>query len=695
MGKNSPKSENWFKHSDSQADAKLAELENSAPLSANGVIVASTDRQHSKEVSRNWVRSLLGIPRSKLFWAILALIATGGMGFGAFSSLIKLSNASCLSVDWFWASASTRIYCAQAYADRRTGEDLLRAIALVNELPEKHFLRNTINEQINEWSEDLLTLTEETFQEGKLEEAIGIARQIPKNKDNQKLVATKIEKWQGIWAKGEEIYGQVEDRLRAADTHGAFNQAIRLTNIGNRYWASTKYEQLVNLIQVAQEDAIKLDKAYLLLRKGRLDEIGEAVKLAEEVDPKSYAHVEAQKLLDKAGNQLLELAKARIYKDDWQNIIEITNKLPNKFTSKPESQDLLNLATAMSKAEQGLRVDLESAITFAQKVESNRPLYDKAQRLIARWQLEIQAVARLEKARELAASGDLGSVLAAIAEARQVPSSNPRYSEAQSLIQSWEGQVQSSQDEPYLTRANQLANIGTVSSLRDAIGQASFIPPGRALYPEAQNQIRRWTNQLQKLEDTPYLTQAQSQADVGNYTAAIATAQQITPDRALYAQAQSKIRDWSSQVQGSEDRPYLQQAQSEADLGNLRNAIAIAKQIPSDRALYVEAQRKIGAWQGEVQAQDNLQAAYQFSYNNTPDDLKKAIQTARKIPVSSLSGSEAQEAMNRWSSQLLTMAQEVATNDPQKAIALAQTIPPTADAYQSAQAQIQIWQGSN
>jgi hypothetical protein len=695
MGKNSQGSENWWKRSDLTSDRKPVELENPASLSVNGVIVASTEYRHSEILHRSWVRILINLSQQKLLWAIAALLAIGGLGFGAMSSLIQLSQVSCLTVNWFWASASTRLYCAQEYANQRTGEDLLKAIALIDELPKNHFLRPEINRQIKEWSQELLNLTEETFQQGKLEEAMGIAGQIPKNNATKALIAAKIAKWESIWAQGEKIYSQAEDRLRVADTHGAFNQAIRLTNIGNRYWATTKYDQLVNIIQIAQEDAIKLDKAYLLLKKGDVDKIGEAVKIAEEVDSKSYAYLEAQKLLDKAGNQLLELAETRIYADDWQNILEITNKLPNKFGSKPESQDLLNLATALSKAEQGLRVDLESAISLAQKVESGRPLYDKAQKLVARWQLEIQDVARLEKARELASPGELGNVLAAIAEARQIPTSHPRYSEAQSLIQSWENQVETSQDEPYLTRANQLANLGTVSALRDAIAQASFIPPGRALYPEAQNQIRQWTRQLQKLEDTPYLAQAQSQADSGNYSAAIATAQQITSDRALYPQAQSKIRQWTAQVQGSEDQPYLQQAQNEADLGNLRNAILIAKQISSDRALYVEAQRKISIWQREVQAQDNLQAAYQLSYNGAPESLSKAIQTARKIPVSSLSSSEAQEAINRWSSQLLSMAQDVAANDRQKAIGLAQIIPPTADVYQSAQAQIDTWQGSN
>lgn len=695
MGNNSRSSEGWLHDSHPQSDVESINLENSASLSVNGVMIASTEPRHPEPNRRSRWRSLLNLPRQPLFWAIASLGLLGGLSWGGLSSLFQLSTTRCATADWFWASASTRMYCGQEYADRGDAESLLKAIALVDELPANHFLRPEINLQIKEWSQQLLELTEETFQQGKLEEAIGIARQIPKNSATKDLIANKIAKWQSIWAQGEKIYQQAEDKLRALDSSGAFNQAIRLTNIDNRYWATTKYEQLVNIIQVAQEDAIKLDKANLLFQQGRLAQIGEAVKIAEEIESKSYAYSEAQKLLDKAGNKLLEMAQTRIYDDDWQNILEITDKLPNKFTSKPESQDLLNLATAMSKAEQGLLVDLQSAISFAQKVEPSRPLYDKAQKLMARWNLEIEDVNRLEKAREFAANGGLGSLVAAISEARRIPASHPRYSEAQSLIQSWESQLETSQDEPYLTRANQLANLGTIAALRDAIGQASFIPPGRALYPEAQNRIREWTRQLQRLEDTPYLAQAQAQADSGNYAAAIATAQQITADRALYPQAQNRIRQWSDRVQGLEDRPYLLQAQNEADLGNLRNAILIAKQIPSDRALHLEAQRKIAVWQREVQAQDNLQAAYQLSYNGTPEALSKAIQTASKVPASSLSGSEAQEAMNRWSSQLLVIAQEIAASDPRKAISLAQSIPPTAETYRAAQAQIEQWTGSN
>ncbi|MGB3208921.1 MAG: hypothetical protein WBB28_28345, partial [Crinalium sp.] len=55
---------------------------------------------------------------------------------------------------------------------------------------------------------------------------------------------------------------------------------------------------------------------------------------------------------------------------------------------------------------------------------------------------------------------------------------------------------------------------------------------------------------------------------------------------------------------------------------------------------------------------------------------------------------DANDAINRWSNQLLAMAQAMAVRDVQGAIAIAKNIPPRTDAYDSAQQQIKAWQGS-
>jgi hypothetical protein len=85
-------------------------------------------------------------------------------------------------------------------------------------------------------------------------------------------------------------------------------------------------------------------------------------------------------------------------------------------------------------------------------------------------------------------------------------------------------------------------------------------------------------------------------------TAAISTAAQIRPGRALYAQAQKAIAAWVAQVQTSQDRPILEAATALATQGRFDAAIATAAQIPPQRALYKEAQTAIASWSAQKAA---------------------------------------------------------------------------------------------
>jgi soluble cytochrome b562 len=283
---------------------------------------------------------------------------------------------------------------------------------------------------------------------------------------------------------------------------------------------------------------------------------------------------------------------------------------------------------------------LEIAIASVQKLGTDRPLYDEGQELIDRWQREIEDVARLERARTFASSGLVSDLQIAIAEAKLIPNRNPRYQEARAEISQWTRQIQTIEDQPYLDRATQLASFGGVQSLREAIQEA----------------------------------------------------RRIAPNRALYQEAQSKIKDWTRTVQRLEDQPYLDQARTLANSGNLSAAIAAAEQIKSGRVLYGEAQNLIKGWKTEVLGQQRLQQAYRAATPGTPDAIVEAIRLARQVPSSAKVRGDAVSAVNRWSYQLLALAQDRAALSLTEAIRLAKMIPSGTEAYNAAQASIQEWQ---
>jgi hypothetical protein len=149
---------------------------------------------------------------------------------------------------------------------------------------------------------------------------------------------------------------------------------------------------------------------------------------------------------------------------------------------------------------------------------------------------------------------------------------------------------------------------------------------------------------------------------------------------------------WRSEVQQAEDGPLLAQAQQLAAAGRWQEAIAIASRIGQGRALYDQAQTNIATWQGQVQGQEQLQRAYQLAQRGTVSGLVEAIQVAQQVPSSSPQRTEAAQILNRWSFDLLRLAESEARTNLSRAIDIAAVIPPQTEAYAQAQLRLREWQ---
>lgn len=636
---------------------------------------------------------MLRFPKSWLFWGITSVVAFSGVGIFSALTLFRLpSLPNCPAIFWPTASASLRLYCAQLRAERHNVDDLLKAIALVDSLPEDHALRPEINRNIEEWAEEILNLAEESFHEGDLSGAIKTAKRIPSDTEAYKLVEQRTQEWQSIWANAEGIYREVEDALQQQNLRQAFLIANRLLEVGNRHWETTKYRELNHLITATREDSNKLGEAKALADQGGLSNLLAAIKLVEEVKSSSPLYHKAQLMMVDLGRDMLALAEAVLDQRDYEGAIDVVRQIPDQAGLQAEVKDFKLLAEAQAQAWGGSIDDIEAAIVRAQKIEHDRPLYRRAQELVVYWQLEIQDIQRLAAARQIAQAGTVSDLRAAIAEAQLIPSSNPRGQEAQQAIDQWTATIQTIEDRPYLDRAEQWANRGDVDSLQLAINEANQIGQGRALYDEASERIASWQNQIERIQDQPLLNQARYLASAGNLIAAIDLAEQITAGRALYDEAQADIQSWSSQLQRNQDQPMLDLARQFANQGNLSQAIATAEQISSERVLYEEAQAEIQVWRSQYSGRDRLQQAYNTAELGTPAMLLAAIQIANDIPSDNPSRAEADQVIDRWSWRILEIAQAQAAYDLQGAITTAQSIPAYTEAHSAAQEQIQTWQ---
>ena len=301
-------------------------------------------------------------------WGILLVLCSGGVGYGATSMLLNLPRTqSCSKVFWPIASASIRLYCAQTAAEDKDVRGLLAAIDLVAVLPENHPLRPEINRNIDRWATTILEIGEEEFQAGKLEKAIATAKQIPENVSANELVEAKIADWKSIWSQGEETYKQVEDKLREADWNGAFTWAVRLTDNPNQYWATTKYEESIDNINIAQEENASLNKAQTQLTKGNIDDLLLAVDKADDIDEKSYAYAQAQEIMAQAKDKLLANIEQLIAKRKWRQLLKLANRIPYSLKLQNQVKDWQILANAGSSAQLDTVFGLEEAIEEAKK----------------------------------------------------------------------------------------------------------------------------------------------------------------------------------------------------------------------------------------------------------------------------------------------------------------------------------------
>ncbi len=579
--------------------------------------------------------------RSWPFWALITCTLCGGMAYVSLGMLLNPKAVpNCPELFLPMASSSLRVYCGQAAASKQTLKDLAAAFKFVKDIPKDDPLRSYIDTNIQKWSIDILRLAEASYQEGKIDEAVSMAKLVPSHVSAYKRSSKRIKFWQDTWKEAEGIYQKTENLLRNSNWVEASQIATKINKLGNDYWTNVKYRDLAAKVDQAEKDSTQLDQARQLVKSNSLKDLLAAIAIAKKIGNQSYAFKEAQGLVAQSGMQMLELAKVQLYQNNWKAVQEITKQIPTSPALQAEIQDVKAIADAQAAANNNTIGDLEIAVSLVQSVKSQSTVYGRAQGLLKVWQLETQGLAYLQRAKNMAAVGKVVDIEAAIKEASQIPANNPRAAEAATAIAGWRKQIQIVQDKPYLDAADQLASAGNIQSLQQAIAQLRPLTPDRALYMDAQQKIGRWTAQIQKMQDAPILENAELQARNGNIPLAISTANQIAQGRALYKQAQARISEWN----------------------------------------------------GNTQARQRLSDAQELANQGTPEALLGAIEALKEIPTSSSAYQSARVAANNWSGELLRQAQDVANYDLGRAIAIARVIPANSTAYPSAQQAIKQWE---
>ncbi|MUH01857.1 hypothetical protein F7734_60255 [Scytonema sp. UIC 10036] len=328
-------------------------------------------------------------------WIAITLsfpIGAGGWGLVQLFQLPELPD--CLS-ESSRASASAVFYCGKAIADEQDVDKLSQAIELVSKLPASHPQYKMAEHLMEQWSQAVLRLGENAFQQGDIDRAVDIVKNIPDNVPTYKLVDNRIKQWRSVWSKASVIYEDAVAKLEKDDRENSYialTEARKLLKIGNDYWETTKYQELVAQIQDIREKQ-------------------EEQAAEEEKYRQAIAKQEPEKI------------------DNWEQ--------------EQEAQDVAYLTRARNLAKSQKVEEMIDGISEASMVSYGR-YYEEAQKLIAELRQNIEIVddrSSLEQAKKLANRNDLISLQMAINEASLITEGRPLYKEANEHIAKWNAKV--------------------------------------------------------------------------------------------------------------------------------------------------------------------------------------------------------------------------------------------------------------
>jgi hypothetical protein len=459
------------------------------------------------------------------------------------------------------------------------------------------------------WSQAILDLAQQNIHEGNPLEAIAIASKIPFSSPIYAEARAKITTWQQHLQRAEEITRQFKDALKVQSFQKASLLITQLSQLNQESWTLSRVDALLKQLTVEKEAWQQLEEARDLAKSNLLEPLVAAITLSTKINPNTYVKAQVLEEQSRWSRTIVQMATNLFQQQDFAGVVKVLEKIPVTTPQYAEAQDWIRLSRASETAKKDNILALVDALAAVRPIESKSPVHKLASSQATLWQSQLQDLSVLQLANLFARSKQRTGLAYAIDQATRVAPGRPQRQRAQTLIAQWRKEIQLIDDRNTLASAQQLAQGGTIVEIKGAVELARQIQLGQPQRIEAQTDIAKWTRQIQALEDQPILDLAEAFAQRRDLIAAISTAGQIRSDRPLYPEAQKAVANWVAQVQTAQDRPILDAAAALAAQGRFDAAIATAAQIPPERALYPQAQAAISTWaaqkaasQGEVQS---------------------------------------------------------------------------------------------
>ncbi|MCY6491499.1 hypothetical protein [Leptolyngbya sp. GGD] len=500
-----------------------------------------------------------------------------------------------------------QLFCAQQAAQTGNADQILASINLVKGWTTEHPLYGQSRPLLQDWSNAVLILARDRVAQRDIKGAVNLASQIPQSSPVYKDAQAAIDRWQAEYRRGEAIYAKILEALKKRAWESASQQMAQLALVNDPGWQERLGEVRERSNQEKKAWKF-LQDARNFAKANPPAQLGQAIAMTDGIDRNTFIWtLQANQEVLRWRNTIIGLAIAQFDQQNIPAAVALVNSIPTSVQLTTANQDLIRLVRAReietvdNYRAPGLEriVPLIMATQMVKQIDAQSPFASRAKTLIPRLEQKVQDLTQLNLASSVANLQQIPMLHFAIAQASTISPKRPGRLHAQTLVAQWQKELESMQDRPLLDRAKQVAKSGNLGNLKSAVAMATLVKPKRSLRIEAQTDIANWSNQIQIIEDRPILNNARSIASAGQLGRAIEVAGSIRPGRALYAEAQGLIGEWVYQIQIAEDRSILAQASRLASQGYLTRAIDVASGIGSGRPLFGEARGAIAQWAAE------------------------------------------------------------------------------------------------
>ncbi|MGB5968378.1 MAG: hypothetical protein WBG70_08600 [Spirulinaceae cyanobacterium] len=541
-----------------------------------------------------------GFWRLLVFWFNVLLIVGGSASLGILWLTKLPPQVDCRELSPL-AADSDRLFCVQKRAESGELASLAKAINLVAPWQENHPLYPEAQRLLGTWSGEVLQMAQGKISRGKFEAAVKTAKKIPVTSPLYPEARAAIAAWEHQWQLGKEIIAQFENALKNQNWQQATQLLPELSQLKMKYWQEVGIDELMVRLTKEKSAWQQLQDAQEIAKPNTPQALGEGIALIGKIGTQTYAKAEGERVQSIWGRKLLTTAGELVNQQKFVEAIAVASYIPGDSKLYPEAEDWIVLSQASQAAQKQNMITYLDALSGLEKIDSQSPIYEKAQQKASQWQGQLQDKMQLRLARTTAQLGYQPSLDLAVAQAQKIEPGSPGRIEAQTWIAKWGKDLAFIEDRFLLAEAKKIAVGGNTDALKGAIAKAQGIVKGRPLRIEAQTWIAWWDKEIKILEDQPTLDLAKGFAQRGELATAIETVQKISSNRPLYPEAQSLAVQWSQEIKEAQDREILQTAAILAQQGDLKGAIAQATAIPANRPLYQEAQIAIAAWKLQLQ----------------------------------------------------------------------------------------------